>query len=86
MNFPSDKPFLKDFFDVFYEKLVEKDIQIHSIKHEQWAEKYFLSKERSKFIIDFYFDNSKRFTTAKPDKTNSIELYNSIKEIILQGL
>jgi len=86
LNFPKDKLFLKDFFYIFHEKLSEQEINIHSIEHIQWSEKYYINKDKERIILNFSYDSKNRITTSRPDKTNSLKLYNSLKNIIIQGL
>lgn len=86
LNFPKDKLFLKDFFYIFHEKLSEQEIIIHSIEHGLWFEKYYLKKSKERLVLNLSYDGINSMTTARSEKTNSNELYNHIKNIIIQGL
>lgn len=84
LEFPEDKPFLKEFCAHIQSKLQAIGIKIVNLKHLQYFERYEFVQNTERAVIDFFYDSKGEFTKPipKPSLGNSEILLNKIKEII----
>ncbi|RKX17061.1 MAG: hypothetical protein DRP35_11595, partial [Candidatus Zixiibacteriota bacterium] len=80
-----EKPFLKILFDVLQTQFNTSKISIDKISHQNYRERYFISKSEEKAVIDFEYNGDGFFGRVLPleNKCSSNDLLNEIKKAVL---
>jgi len=80
-----EKPFLKSLFDVLQSELNRSNISIDKINHQNFRERYFISKNEEKAVIDFVYNGDGFFGEVSPltKQCNSDSLLRKIKDVVL---
>ena len=82
--FKNDEKYLEEFYDDIKEKLKQIDINIISVEHNQYHEKYHLKRGNEVAVFLFYYDGKKRFKKVIPEitPTSSQNLINEIGKLL----
>jgi len=78
-----EKPFLKSLLDSLEVNCNDYNIQIESVNHHQWRERYTFSRQREIAVIDFEYDKGGFFGRVLPlrKKCNSDNLLTELQQI-----
>ncbi len=84
IEFPSDKPFLAEFYYQLKEKLGQTGIEIVSVEHCNYLEKYVFTQHEQLYYFDIYYNGKGKITKfiAKQDKSSSVETIAAISQLI----
>ncbi len=79
-----EKPFLKSLFDALSIGLANKYIEIIDVNHQHYRERYSVSRNSEKAIIDFLYDENGFFSRIEPreKQCNSESLLSTISQVI----
>lgn len=82
IDFPSNKPYLKEFYQQLNKIIVSK-IQITNIEHLEYCERYYFSSDSKQAVVDYYYDGKGRFTMVNPQEnlSTSQEMLDNISAI-----
>ena len=78
------KPYLKILFDRIDEICNDKKVEIETIEHHSWVERYHFKRGNERAIIDFQYNKKGFFTRVLPINThcNSDLLLNDVASIV----
>lgn len=84
LSFPEEKPFLKQFFDAVCELLKDTGIEVKSVRHHAYMEKYHFSRCADEVWIAFYYKATGKFMnyTLQGGKNNSKDLFQIISNLL----
>ena len=77
-DFTFTEEFLENFYLALKDKLSIKNINIDSIKHMQYKERYCFSIDNKLAVIDFSYNGSKQFTNKQIGNGSNQDLFNEI--------
>lgn len=63
--FPSDKPFLKEFYEAINQKANLMGVQITKIEHKDYHEIYTFAKGGIEMVVKFYYNGKGIFTKSE---------------------
>lgn len=81
-DFIFSEPFLKEFYEFIFSKVVAEGITVTHIEQSLWLQKYTFKKGNFIAIVDFYYNGKKQFKKIVPQNFTSIELLNLIMALI----
>jgi len=76
--------FLDDLFEKLHSKLTNTGIYISNIDKSKNLTQYIFKKDNKYSKINFWYEDSGFFTTVKCQESNSTELTNELRQIILE--
>lgn len=82
VDFPPEKPYLRDLFDAVSRKLIGANIYVAGVTHHPYLEKYSFKQGEFTAQIDIYYNKKGQFTRAIPQKSTSVELLNHVMQLI----
>lgn len=83
-NFP--EPFLKSLYEDFKNTLIQNRINIVSVEHESFHEKYIITRDDEFILLTIYYNSDGFVTTFLPIKFNSHALYQEVKDLVESNL
>lgn len=81
-DFTFTEEFLENFYLALKDKLSIKNINIDSIRHMQYKERYYFSIDNRSAVIDFSYNGRKQFTCKQMGNASNPELFNQIIELM----
>jgi hypothetical protein len=84
-EFPDDKPYLEQLYNLLLPKLKEKNIQLLNIDHLNYRERYKFEQNQGEATLDFVYNGGGFFTHVEEQEHTSpnlvIDLYDIIQSI-----
>lgn len=84
LNFPDDKDFLLEFFNLIQSRLLNTNIKIKSILHPSWQEQYEFSLNNESATFSIYYNGKKQFKTPKLLSSTTEEFKEKIYSLLLE--
>jgi hypothetical protein len=84
IDFPEDKPFLRELFSSINQKLIDQNIVVSGVTHHTFMERYFFKKDEFIAQVDIYYNGKGQFTKYLPVplKSTSPELLAQVIQLI----
>ncbi|MBX2969858.1 MAG: ATP-binding domain-containing protein [Cyclobacteriaceae bacterium] len=83
-NFPQG--FLKELYRHFNELLTKEGIQVVSVEHESFQERYIITRDIEFLQLSIYYNSEGFITTILPVRFNSHTLYQKVKNLVESNL
>tara|TARA_B100001063_G_scaffold56533_1_gene50517 strand:- start:3852 stop:6734 length:2883 start_codon:yes stop_codon:yes gene_type:complete len=84
LNFPENRNFLLEFYNMIQSKLLSTNIKVKSILHPPWQEQYEFSENNESAIFSIYYNGKQQFKVPKLISSTTEKFKEKIFELILE--